>query len=317
MIGTDVRSQPSRIQSSYLWSRCSREPLFIAAAASFLLISLDFALAPGLRNTTPLAAMGLLACLLARRLSFLPPNKTSGRIVVGRLVLFGVLHLSLLAVARSMLIPGKLYDATMRGGLIAALKMVVLLPSAVLLPKQDWKRLVREFRPELVAAGGAFLTYYPYRIFIKAWPIYSKLLADFVQSLGSVFVAGLGYRAGANPTIAGPRLDVTILFYCSGLDGVRLFQILFGLVLVLDWDRLRRWRTLVGYVAGLTTILLANALRITSMVVIGNRISSHLVVRYHLQAGWVYITSVFVLYILLAYPWLIGVDGSKQAPTVV
>jgi hypothetical protein len=124
----------------------------------------------------------------------------------------------------------------------------------------------------------------------------------------------LSYVPGASPTIAGPLLDVHILFACSGLDGLRLFQILFFLVLVCDWDRLRRWRTLIGYMAGLAAMLLANAIRIAAMVVIGNRISADLVVRYHLEAGWIYVTAVFLLLLLLSYRWLLAADGAAPAP---
>jgi exosortase/archaeosortase family protein len=73
------------------------------------------------------------------------------------------------------------------------------------------------------------------------------------------------------------------------------------LLLVLDWDRLQRRRAFIGYFAGMAIILLANALRITLMVVLGNRVSSELVVRYHLNAGWVFFTSVFLFYLLVTY----------------
>jgi exosortase/archaeosortase family protein len=52
-------------------------------------------------------------------------------------------------------------------------------------------------------------------------------------------------------------------------------------------------------------MLFANVLRITFMVVFGNRASGDLVVRYHLNAGWIFSTSVFLLYLLLTYRWLL------------
>jgi hypothetical protein len=53
-------------------------------------------------------------------------------------------------------------------------------------------------------------------------------------------------------------------------------------------------------------MLIANAIRIAAMVVVGNRISADLVVRYHLEAGWVYITAVFLLLLLVSYRWLLA-----------
>jgi exosortase/archaeosortase family protein len=160
----------------------------------------------------------------------------------------------------------------------------------------------------------ALVTFFPYRIFVTTWPIYSQVLGHFVHALAGFFVPGLGYQADGAPTLTGPALDVRILFSCGGLDGIRLFQVLFGLLLVLDWDRLRRWRALIGYFAGMAIVLLANALRIALMVVIGNRVSAEFVVRYHLNAGWIFFTSVFLLYLLVAYRWLLGMD--KRIPPV-
>jgi exosortase/archaeosortase family protein len=83
------------------------------------------------------------------------------------------------------------------------------------------------------------------------------------------------------------------------LYGICLFQLLFAWLLFVDWDRLVGWRTLIGYFAGMTWMLLGNALRITLMVVLGNRVSAALVVRYHLEAGRIFFTAVFLIYILV------------------
>jgi exosortase/archaeosortase family protein len=232
-----------------------------------------------------------------------------------RLAIFGFLHLSLIALANRLGSPDTLYDASHRDLLLAAAKMLVFLPTVVLLTKQTWQSLLQQFRPELFASGLALLTYFPFRLFVAAWPFYSTLLAHTAHFLAAMFVTGLGYVPGESPTITGPVLDVHILFGCSGLDGLRLFQILFSLLLVCDWDRLRRWRTLTGYAAGMAVMLLANAIRIAAVVVIGNRISADLVVRYHLEAGWVYVTAVFLLFLLLSYRWLLATAAADAAST--
>jgi exosortase/archaeosortase family protein len=291
------------------WSRCLQEPVLVAAAASFVLISLDFLLVPVLRNTTFLFATGLLLCLIAHRAWSDPVPPSSARVSVLPLAAFCLLHFLLIAAAITLLPEHLEYDSSVHGAWLAAGKFISVVPCAVWLSKGFITRLRRRFLPELIAAAVAILTYYPYRLFVGAWPVYSKVLGHTVHAVASLFVPGLGYEFGGNPTITGQALDVHILFGCSGLDSVRYFQLLFAFVLVLDWDRLRRWRTLAGYIAGLATIVVANAIRITAMAVIGNRISADLVVQYHLQAGWIYSTSVFLIFMFVSHRWLLARNG--------
>jgi len=309
--GVAIRAvdQPA-VRLPVLWTRRRQEPVLLVAASALFSLSLDFLLAPPLRNTSFLLATTLFSLLVVRRLSVHPVDialdKTPATLSPLRLTIFCFLHLPLFALANLLSSPDALYDGSYRGFLLALAKVLVFLPPAVLLTRRTWQSLLRQFRPELIASGLALLTYFPFRLFVVAWPFYSTLLARTVHFLGGLFVTGLGYAPGTSPTITGPVLDVHILFACSGLDGLRLFQLLFSLLLVCDWDRLRRWRTLTGYAAGLGLMLIANAIRIAAMVVVGNRISADLVVRYHLEAGWVYITAVFLLLLLVSYRWLLA-----------
>ena len=308
-VATGAVDQPA-VPIPVLWTRCRQEPVLLVAASVLFSLSLDFLLAPVLRNTSFFPATALFFLLACRRLSVhmvdKALHKTQAPLSPLRLTIFCFLHLALVALANLLASRGGLYDPSSRNFLLALAKVLVFLPAAVLLTQQTWRRLLRQFRPELIASGVGLLTYFPFRLFFAAWPFYSTLLAHTVQFLAGLFVTGLGYAPGTSPTITGPVLDVHILFACSGLDGLRLFQLLFFLLLVCDWDRLRRWRTLTGYAAGLGLMLLANAIRIAAMVVVGNRISADLVVRYHLEAGWVYITSVFLLLLFVSYRWLLA-----------
>ncbi len=307
------------VELPVLWTRCRQEPVFLVAVAPLFLLSIDFFLAPALRNTSFFLATALFFALVVRHLSLQPVDKTIDKTQSAvsplRLTIFCFLHLPLIALANLLGSRDAVYDPSYSGLLLAAAKVLVFLPTAVLLTRQTRQSLLRQFRPELIASGIALLTYFPFRLFFAAWSFYSTLLAHSVQFLAGLFVTGLVYVPGTNPTITGPVLDVHILFGCSGLDGMRLFQILFFLLLVCDWDRMRRWRTLTGYAAGLSAILLANAMRIAAMVVIGNRISADLVMRYHLEAGWVYVTAVFLLFLLLSYRWLLATNAEFPALT--
>jgi exosortase/archaeosortase family protein len=292
-------------------NRCRLEPAVLVAAVTFLFVSFDCGFAPALRNTTPLVVSVFLLCLLVRRLSFDAVEVgDSPHLASWRFISFLFLHLSIIGAARVL---GGARPATPDytssiATVTAACKFLVFLPSIVLLPRSGWRRFGRIYRAEWVAAAVALVTFFPYRVFATAWPVYSQVLGHFVHVLAGFFVPGLGYQAGAAPTLTGPALDVEIVPECSGLGGIRLFQLLFALLAVLDWDRLQRRRALIGYFAGMAFMLLANALRITLMVVLGNRVSAELVVRYHLNAGWVFFTSVVLVYILVTYRWLLGME---------
>jgi exosortase/archaeosortase family protein len=307
------------IQLPALWTRCRQEPVLLVAASALFSLSLDFLLAPALRNTSFFLATALFLFLVVRSLSQ-PADKTfderRASLSPLRLTIFAFLHLPLIALANLLDSGRSLYDPSYRGFMLALAKVLVFLPTAVLLTKQTRRSLLGQFRPELIASGIALLTYFPFRLFFAAWPFYSTVLAHTVHFLANFFVPGLGSVAGASPTITGPVLDVHILFACSGLDGLRLFQLLFFLLVVCDWDRLRRWRTVAAYAVGLAAMLLANAMRIAAMVVIGNRISADLVVRYHLEAGWVYVTAVFMLLLLMSYRWLLATDAAAPGTDI-
>jgi hypothetical protein len=64
------------------------------------------------------------------------------------------------------------------------------------------------------------------------------VLERFVYFLADLVVPGIGYIRSLTPTLTGPDLDVTIILDCSGINGFELFDLLFVLVVILDWNRL-------------------------------------------------------------------------------
>jgi exosortase/archaeosortase family protein len=298
------------------WSfirHCSRLPALLAFFFSSLVFCVDFAFAPALRNTTFPVVFAFLTLLLARCVSMDGArNEDAAGVNPWRVVLFLLLHFGIVLAIRSAAAGVGAYQTSYRGALLATAKLLILFPTLILLPLAEWRRFALRYHAECIAALVALLTFYPLRIFATAWPWYGPLLGQFVHRLAGLFVPGLVYVPANTPRLVGPALDVTILFSCGGLDGLRLFQNLFALLVVLDWDRLNRRRALLGYFAGLATMLLANALRIALLVVAGNRISPDLVVRFHLSAGWIFFTSVFLVFFLVMYRWLMGREKSPS-----
>lgn len=287
-----------------------RRFLIEAIGAALLATFIDNWAAPALHNQSPFWALGFLLALILRKQPGDDPAK-HGVATLGwslpRAALFILLHAGIIALGRSAgeTLTRAASQTTLGAGAIASLKLLVLAPTLALFPPSHWKRLGRAYAAELVAATLVLFTWNPSRLFETVWPQYSEWLGRLVYAVGGLFVAGLAYVPGAAPTLTGPELDVSILFACSGLNGVKLFQILFGVMLLVDWNQVKKVRALAAYFAGLAAMLIANALRIALLVVLGNRVSANLVARFHIDAGWIFFVTIFLVLLAISYRWLI------------
>ncbi|MGE5323716.1 MAG: exosortase/archaeosortase family protein [Actinomycetota bacterium] len=185
------------------------------------------------------------------------------------------------------------------------------------MPIPIWLRFYKRYRAECLAAAIGLLTFYPYRLFAFAWPWYSHALGQVVYLLARPFVPSLHLLFGPSPTLAGPSLNVNIIFACGGLEAIKLFQAIFALALILDWNVLNHTRLFFAYFAGLAATLAANAMRIALLVIAGNRISPGLVSRYHIDGSWLFFVLVFATFVLLTFVWLrsprLAADSSRPA----
>ena len=221
----------------------------------------------------------------------------------GRIALFAAAHVLLVIVARlsqntTTPIAGTFSVA---GWFMAGLKLSVLAPTVLLLPMRQWRILSSVYFAEGVAALVVLFTFFPDRAVASFWPWYGQMLGRLVFVFSGIFAHGLTYTSALTPTIHGPSLNVTILLACSGISGVNLFDYLFGFIALLDWNRLRKGRTLAAYLGGIAAMLLGNALRIASFVILGNRGFADTVARFHLSAGWFFFSSVFLVYLSIVY----------------
>jgi len=307
--------------ASAFLARCRAEPALAVLAITVSALCLAWLIVPNWTNVTPLLACAFLLALLLRRASSSaavslahPENAVSGSSPVS--AFSGAAGVTLVRTAVFILLECAVFaliaftrgrvQTPVAGEMLAAVRYAVLLPPLALLPWQQWRRFVRTYRAEVVAAAIAMITWFPHRLFMAAWPYYSQVLGHTVYVLARPFVAYLHYVADATPTLVGPTLDTTILFGCSGLQAIKLFQMLFAFMLIVDWPVFNRRRVLQGYFAGLGVALLANLVRIVLLVVLGNRLSADVVVDLHVGAGWVFFAAVFSLCMWFAYDWLRG-----------
>jgi exosortase/archaeosortase family protein len=282
-----------------------------ALALTFAAVCLDSALVSDLNTIAPAFSCGLLLLLVLRRLPAEAASTQSTQLQTGpplatwRLFCFFALHLSVIGAGLAMGGVWRGSHTTFQAALLAASKYLILLPTAILLPGSAWRSFGRLYRAEWVAAVIALVSFYPLRIFTMAWPWYGQALGRSVSALCHLFVPSMGYVPALTPTLVGPNLDVTIVFGCGGLQGIKLFQILFALVLVVDWNQMNRRRALAAYFGGLAAMLIANVIRITLLFVMGNTRLRTQVIEYHLTAGWLLFTLAFIVYLFAIYRWLL------------
>lgn len=284
--------------------------LLLALVFTSFAIAADQFTAPILHTSSPLWATAACLLLVWRRGN---PSLASGEtpfefsFSIKRVAGFVSAHVALVLVARSLtsVLQPFAGTVTVGGTLIAAGKLGVLAPTLILLPLPQWKKLVSMYRAESIAALVVLLTYFPGRALEALWPWYGQVLGRFVYTVSRLLVPGVGYSGDLNPTLTGAHLDVTIVLGCSGINGIELFDYLFGVMAVLDWNRLQKGRVLAGYFAGVSAMLLGNAFRISSFVVLGNRGFAGIISRYHVSAGWIFFSAVFLIYLSFAYPWML------------
>jgi exosortase/archaeosortase family protein len=296
----------SRKNSLSLGNLTVPQCLFGALLLTLAAVAADQFFARDLYSSSPLWALGICAALVLRRdksSANLTPFVGSFSLSPGRILVFLVLHASLILLAlssasRSHTVAGTFTSA---GWTWAALKLSVLLPTLSLFAPVAWRKILRFYSPEVIAGAVVILTFFPRRTLESLWPWYGPTLGHFVFQVAHFFVPSLAYHAAASPTLVGPQLDVTILFACSGANGIELFDYLFAFIAFLDWDRLAKGRALGAYFAGLAAMLFANALRIAVFVVAGNHGFAEPVSRFHLSAGLFFFAAAFLIYLFAIY----------------
>ena len=291
----------------------------LALSLTLAAVAADQFAAPILFSSSPLWATVICQILVWRKGRSRLSSQINSEFLLlspARLAVFAGSHLILVLVALRLMpwLDASVGTVSRAGWFIACLKLLVLAPTLALFPRKYWRTLLGTYPAELTAGMIALFTFIPTRIFQAMWPWYSQLLGKFCFALASLFVPAITYSPALTPTLGGSHLDLTILPACSGLSGIELFDCLFLFMTILDWNRLRKGRTVVAYFSGLGVMLFSNALRITTLFVFGNRGLADFVAHFHVSAGWLFFSIVFVSYLAFTYRSLLipksGVSSS-------
>jgi hypothetical protein len=281
-------------------SACARILRRIALVLMALVV--QALLVPGLNARAPFLATLAFALVIVARcwspqgLPILPP--LSPRIIVSFVACHGLL--GAFAHNFSAELVASRDSFSLAASVISVSKLLVLVPSVLLFPGN--KGFVRQLAPELAAALLVLFTYAPERLFHLIWPVYSRLLGAAIASLSALFVSGAHLVAGTDSAVViGPALDMYLDVSCSGISGLTLFQLVFGFIVVFEWNRVKGTRALLCYAVGASVFLVANCLRLVIVFVTGNVTSLGL----NLNAyAWILFVVIFLGLLRICHNWL-------------
>jgi exosortase/archaeosortase family protein len=286
-----------------------RRSVLLVLLLTLIAIAADQLAAPILFTTSPLWATFAFLLLILRRgeLSLSGANATLERpFSMWRLGIFVAMHVALVLLSRSLAGAAVPFagTSTWRGTLVGFCKLAVLIPSVALFCFPFWKQLLRAYSSEAKAAILFLTINVPGRVLVAFWPWYGRVLGWFTYLLARSLAPGLTYEIGPESTIRGPFQDTIIGPSCSGTSAFELLACMFGLLIVLDWNRLRKGRALLIYFGCLFFMLLSNAFRIALIVILGNRGFADFVPPLLSSAGLIFFCSVFLIYLSLTYKWI-------------
>lgn len=148
----------------------------------------------------------------------------------------------------------------------------------------------------------------------RYWPLLTELTFDSVAAL--LTLTGQPVHADPAQFIIGVgNFYVQIAQQCSGIEGLALvtgFTIIYAALMGRQIRMLRYW--LVVLPLGLLASWLLNVVRITTLIIIGERISPDLAVNgFHSYAGWFFFTilALGLMALVQATPWLHRADHPR------
>jgi exosortase/archaeosortase family protein len=302
-----------------LWRRPARVHFRISARLFlwFLAIVIDFFFAPALYNGSAIwmSATAMLLIYRAGQASGAEGVAIEIPLAAVRLALFFALNAAIVLAARHFAAPLEAAGASdaLDAAARASLKFSVLIPAIVLFPPRTWREILRTFHAELTAALIVLLTFFPYRLFHMIFPVYSQVIGTLAYWIARPFVAGTHYLGGPEPIILAPQLDLQIVFACSGLSALVLFDLIIALIAFLDWNELNRARLFAAYVYGSLAILAANIVRIGLLVIIGNRIApAYATGEFHVNAGWLFFAAIYTCIVIGSYRWMLQRTATRS-----
>jgi exosortase/archaeosortase family protein len=195
------------------------------------------------------------------------------------------------------------------------LVLTVLFLLLTLIDRQAIIRVIKRFWKEGLVAfifiqifnKAAMTLLYSYELFTNEWVIFAKITSIGTAGILSLFMSGVTYSFESvyRPIVMTPSFSGIIARSCSGIIGLSLFALLFGLILVMDWRRINKGKAIASFVVGLAGIVFINIIRITSLFLVGIYVSREFALGlFHTNIGLVLFLLYFLIFEFYTYNWL-------------
>ena len=169
----------------------------------------------------------------------------------------------------------------------------ILTAGLILLPARIWRSLFQSTGPVwMFALGGGLAAWSSVKVSWSLWNnssvrFVSDITFRMVELLLRPFLADMAVDR-AQMMIGTPRFTVQIGDACSGLEGIGLIVVFSVIWLVLFRSECRFPRALLVIPGGIAIVFLLNAVRIASLILIGNAGAPEIALGgFHSQAGWI------------------------------
>ncbi|KJJ83720.1 membrane protein [Candidatus Omnitrophus magneticus] len=121
---------------------------------------------------------------------------------------------------------------------------------------------------------------------------------------------------GHTPVVGTPLFKVTVVHYCSGLNGIALFWAAFTVTIILSGSRVNNLKALLVYAGGTMFMYAVNILRILIIILIGHFFNSGIGVDiFHKYGGMILYIIAIITIQKLTHDWLMNKDTKIIAKT--
>jgi exosortase/archaeosortase family protein len=191
--------------------------------------------------------------------------------------------------------------------LLAHLAIIVLAISLLLgwFGIKNCRLLAQYYRIELLIAGGLCIGFFVFLISVYGtWTVLSSIVLHSVKEIFGII--GISSVYLPPQTLVFSKFAISIAEGCSGIESIALFTSLFGLVGVLDWQRLDQKKYLIIFVPALLILFGFNILRVFVLILAGYYINPTIAFSlFHTYAGMLFFIIYSLIFWSLAYKWML------------
>jgi exosortase/archaeosortase family protein len=173
--------------------------------------------------------------------------------------------------------------------------------------KRFWKEALIALIFIQIFNKAALTLLYSYELFQNEWVFFAQITTVGTAFLLSLVVPGVShsFESVFRPMLMTPTFTAVIARSCSGIVGLSLFALLFGLILIMDWHKINKQRAAVAFVIGLAGIVGVNIIRITSLFLVGIFVSRQFALgMFHTNIGLILFLVYFMIFEFYTYAWM-------------